>query len=85
MTPPPGHELEELLASIKKYCARKINILIGKTGESLWQAEPYDHIVRNLDELKFFRRYIAENPQKAGLREGEYTHFRAAWMRAWGV
>ena len=33
----------------------------------LWQEESYDHIVRNERALGAVRRYIADNPRKAGL------------------
>ncbi len=48
--------------------ARKINQITGRVG-SLWQAEAFDHIVRSEAQLNHYRRYIAENPSKAGLRE----------------
>lgn len=83
ITPLPGQELEDLLASIKKYSARRINLRRGKSGRRVWQADSYDHIVRDLDELKHFRRYIAQNPVEAGLPDQAYTYHRAAWMDAW--
>ncbi len=49
--------------------ARLINRSLGRTG-SLWQAETFDHIVRSEAQFGHFRRYIAGNPEKAGLREG---------------
>ena len=44
--------------------------LLGRTG-ALWQQESWDHIVRSAAHLERFRRYIRENPVKAGLPEGE--------------
>ena len=52
--------------------ARAINLRLGQTGR-LWQPEPYDHIVRSEEQLQHYRRYIAENPIKARLQEGEYA------------
>ena len=83
MTPLPGYDLEEILGSIKKHSARRINKAAQQTGQSLWQDETYDHIVRDLEELKHFRRYIARNPTEAKLKENEYTYYRATWMNAW--
>ncbi len=40
-----------------------------------WQAETYDHIVRSPEQFGHYRRYIAENPSKAKLREAEFTLF----------
>jgi putative transposase len=42
-----------------------------------WMDESYDHIVRDAKELSAFRNYIAQNPDKAGLRSEEYSlHLR---------
>lgn len=73
LTPLPGHELEDILQSRKRQSAREINALLGRTGD-FWQRHSDDHIVRNEIELRAFRRYIADNPVKARLREGEYCY-----------
>ena len=80
MTPIGDEDLEGILGSIKSYSARRINQKAGRIGEPIWQRETFDHIVRDLDRLKAFRRYIAENPAKANLSKGEFTYHRAAWM-----
>lgn len=36
----------------------------------MWQAEPFDHIVRSMGQMNHFRPYIAENSAKAKLRGG---------------
>ena len=64
-------ELSKIIQTGKSFSARRINQRIGKSG-SLWQAEPFDHIVRGLTEMKYFERYIEENPVKATLRTGEF-------------
>ena len=56
-----------------RYSARKINKLIGRTGE-LWFPEPFDHLVRNQAQLEYLRRYIKTNPEKARLGEGKYVY-----------
>ncbi len=78
-----NEDLEGILGSIKGYSARRINRKVGRSGKSLWQRETFDHIVRDLDHLKAFRRYIAENPVKANLKKGQFTYRRASWMDAW--
>jgi len=83
MTPVSGYELEDILASVKKYCSRRINQLRGQTGQSIWQKEGHDHIARDLDEVKHFRHYIARNPREASLVEGDYIYSRAEWMDVW--
>ena len=54
-----------------RYSARKINKLLGRDG-SLWFPEPFDHLVRSNIQLEYLRKYIRENPEKAGLVEGRF-------------
>ncbi|HEX7260401.1 MAG TPA: transposase [Luteolibacter sp.] len=63
------HTLGSILQRWKGASARAINQNLGRTG-SLWQAETFDHIVRSEAQLDHYRRYIAENPCKAGLKAG---------------
>ena len=56
-----------LLQSLKGSTAREANRLLGRTGESFWQAESYDHWVRDEGELERIAAYIEDNPVKAGL------------------
>jgi REP element-mobilizing transposase RayT len=39
-----------LLQSLKGATARQANLLLGRTGETFWQAESYDHWVRDESE-----------------------------------
>lgn len=73
-----GHELEILLQTIKRYTSTQMTRLGRKTGK-VWQKENYDHIIRNCRELESVRRYIAENPKKAGLTADAYSMFQASW------
>lgn len=63
------HTLGSILQRWKGASARRINQILGRVG-SLWQAETFDHIVRSEAQFEHFRRYIAANPSKAGLRRG---------------
>ena len=72
VTPLAGWTLGRVVKGWKGATSRAINLKLGRTGQ-LWQAEPYDHIVRSEAQLEHYRRYIAENPIKARLREGEYA------------
>lgn len=65
--PAKGTLLGDIVKSWKGGSAREINLFLGRQG-TLWQREPFDHIVRSEAQLEHFRRYIAENPAKAGLR-----------------
>jgi REP element-mobilizing transposase RayT len=58
---------DRLLKSLKGATAREANRLLGRTGEPFWQEESYDHWVRNRGEFEKVRRYIENNPVKAGL------------------
>ncbi len=73
LRPLSGHELEDILQSRKGQSARELNALLEGQGK-VWQKHSYDHIVRNETELNAYRNYIAENPVKARLREGEFLH-----------
>ncbi len=78
--PVAGFELERGLQSVKRFVSTRLSKAGLKETGSFWQKENYDHIVRNWKELGAFRRYIADNPCKAGLRDGEFLLYRAAWL-----
>ncbi len=60
--------------SSKRFTARQINAAVGRSG-GFWQVEQFDHLVRSAEQFEHYRRYIAANPQKAGLELGQYRHF----------
>jgi REP element-mobilizing transposase RayT len=74
LRPFDGHDLSEILHSWKSFTANKINDLSGRKGR-LWMPESYNHIVRSEAQFMAYQRYIAENPQKAGLRTGQFTTY----------
>jgi type I restriction enzyme R subunit/putative DNA methylase len=65
--PLPNFTLSEILKSRKRYMARQANLMLGRTGETFWQRESYDHWIRNDEEKSRIRRYVRMNPVKAGL------------------
>lgn len=69
---PQGRSLGEVVRFWKGGSASDINKQLSRRG-SLWQAEPYDHIIRSEAQRDHYRRYIAENPIKAGLPESDYA------------
>jgi REP element-mobilizing transposase RayT len=75
--------LEQLLHSWKRHSARRINQLVGRSG-NLWLDEYFDHGVRSTERLERYRRYIRENPIKAGLRAGEFLLGRGSGLVAPG-
>jgi putative transposase len=70
----PGGCLLRECRTWKKYAATKINAAIRRRG-SLWQTESWDHLVRSVESFEWIRRYIANNPGKAGLGESEFTMY----------
>ena len=58
--------LSSILHSIKSYSANQIPKVMKHIG-TVWQDERHDHIVRNEQELKYFWKYIRQNPVKAEL------------------
>ena len=69
VAPAEGRTLGKILQSWKGGSAREINAALGRSGP-LWQKESFDHIVRSKEQLDHFRRYVRENPGKAGLKSG---------------
>jgi type I restriction enzyme R subunit len=70
---------ESMLAqckSWKHFTARKINRLLGRDGR-LWQQDGFDHLVRSADHFQHYHGYIAGNPRRANLKDGEYIHYSA--------
>lgn len=67
--PLKDHDVASILHSWKSYTAKKINEATGRTG-SLWQHESFDHLIRSADQLEALRRYIQDNPARAGLKDG---------------
>ena len=78
----PRTEPSRFLKSLKGFTARQANRVLGRTGEPFWQAESYDHWVRNAGEHARIRRYIEQNPVKAGLvQQAEDYRWSSAYRR----
>lgn len=78
--PMPNHTLSDLLKSRKRHTARQANLLLGRTGETFWQRESFDHWIRNDDEKTRIRRYIRMNPVNARLcKSPEDWEWSSAW------
>jgi type I restriction enzyme R subunit len=78
VAPLSGYKLEDVLQAIKGFVSVQASGLGLKAGR-LWQAESYDRIVRNREELMRIRTYIAQNPAQAGLAAGRFAMYRAEW------
>ena len=57
-----------VVESGKGVTASEANRLLGRTGESFWQRESYDHGVRDTGELERMAAPMENNPVKAGRR-----------------
>ena len=79
VAPLDGYTLEETLHSVKRWTAREINKLLGRSG-SFWQKESFDRIIRDQGELGRTRDYIEKNGEKARLEKEEFLYHRAEWL-----
>ena len=63
----PGHNIADVMHSLKAYTARHANKILGRKGP-FWQPEYFDRLIRR---GKFAQTvdYVLDNPQKAGLRD----------------
>lgn len=71
-----GHSASSVSSSWKRYTATRINRVLRVNGH-FWQSESFDHLVRSGEQFNYLLEYIAKNPEKAGLGEGEYVLHRA--------
>ena len=76
--PLDGRQLRELVHSWKSYTAKAANRLLERTGE-FWQAEYYDHLIRDVADYQHAVRYIEQNPVKAGLRDWPWVSRRVTY------
>ena len=63
----PHVELARITHSLKRFTARAANRVLCLTGQSFWQDESYDHVVRNANEFDRIAAYMENNPVRAGL------------------
>jgi REP element-mobilizing transposase RayT len=71
-TPVPHADLPEILHSWKSFTAKEANRLLKRSGE-FWQAEYYDHLIRDEADFDHSVRYVLDNPIKAGLRNWKWV------------
>lgn len=67
--PKPPVTLSGILHSWKSFTATKANRILERTGDRFWQAESYDHFIRDDEEMVRCCAYATQNPVKAGLCE----------------
>ncbi|MFA6291502.1 MAG: transposase [Victivallales bacterium] len=71
ISPLGKHALDRILHSLKSFTAHAIGKKLDMNG-AIWMDESYDHIVRSMEQLEFYRKYIMDNPSKARLGIGRY-------------
>jgi putative transposase len=69
------YQIEDVIKSWKGYTARVINEKQQRKGQ-MWQEDSWNRIIRDDKHWLKVMRYIANNPSKAHLLEGEFT----AWF-----
>ncbi|MBM3181086.1 MAG: hypothetical protein FJZ86_12115 [Chloroflexi bacterium] len=62
------YPLTDTMKLLKGRTARFCNQALGRSG-TFWQAESYDHVIRNQKEYENIVWYVINNPVKAGLVE----------------
>lgn len=72
--------LEKLVQSWKRFSAREINRLLGRSG-SFWQRDYFDRLVRDERHFANCVRYIRRNPEKARLGAGRYILYESEIAR----
>jgi len=63
----PHVEPSRITHSLKRFTARAANQILGVAGQSFWQDESYDRLVRDHAEFERIVAYIRMNPLRAGL------------------
>ncbi len=71
---PKRRSVGAIVGSFKSAVSKRTNELRGAPGAAVWQRNYYEHIIRNENDLKRIRQYIANNP--ARWAEGENNPVR---------
>ncbi len=59
---PIPDSLPTIIRSFKAAATRRLNIFKNTPGDTLWQRNYYEHIIRSEESLNRIRKYIVENP-----------------------
>lgn len=59
---PVTGSIPTIMRAFKSASARRVNQLRRTPGESLWQRNYWEHVIRNQQELDMIREYIQNNP-----------------------
>lgn len=75
-TPLEGNTISDILHTWKSYTAKKLNDATDSSGR-FWQPEFFDRLIRSQKHFDKVRSYIADNPEKANLKEESFAYFTA--------
>ena len=68
---------------LKGVTARECNKILNRSG-AFWHHESYDHVVRNIDELRRIVNYVLLNPVKANLvenrEEWKWSYYNSKYL-----
>ena len=70
-----------LLHSWKSYTAHRLAQCPG-VPSPLWQEDYFDRLVRDARHFGNCVRYLRRNPEKAGLRDGEFIAYESALAKS---
>jgi REP element-mobilizing transposase RayT len=59
---PEPRSLASFVVGLKSAATKRINVLRRAPGLAVWQRNYYEHIIRDEDDLRRIRQYIADNP-----------------------
>jgi carbamoylphosphate synthase large subunit/REP element-mobilizing transposase RayT len=80
LQPAANQGLSDILHSWKSFTSKQVNETFGRSG-ALWQDENFDRILRDSEELEHTRTYLRNNPEKAGLKDEEFSSGDHAVLR----
>ena len=64
---PTTPTLGNVMRAFKSISAINVNRLLSRSGQSLWQRNYYEHIIRDAESLDRIREYIVANPLRWAL------------------
>ena len=76
LQPLASWRLPQILHGWKSFSSHAL-VKAGLATSPVWMPEYFDYIVRSRPQLQKFRDYVAQNPGKARLRDGQF----ALWQR----
>ncbi len=61
---PKSKSIGSIVSSFKSAATKRINQYFHTRGQSVWQRNYYEHIIRDENDLNKIRRYVINNPAK---------------------